>query len=227
MTGEDGAARHQSGAAQRPLVVTIDGPAASGKSSVARGVADRLGIPYLSSGLLYRLVAVAALEAGVDPDDPNGLANLLDRHSLTLVPDPAGNRVLLDDRDVTDYAHNSRVDSVVSRVAQHTLVRHWVNASLKRLPGPFVAEGRDMGAAVFPEAPVKLYLTASSRVRASRRKAERPEDVSAIEAAIIERDARDAVNSQPAPDAVILDTSSLNLEQVIENALREVGRSRE
>ncbi|HWH33550.1 MAG TPA: (d)CMP kinase [Egibacteraceae bacterium] len=210
--------------ADGPLIVTIDGPAASGKSSVARGVASSLGVPYLSSGLLYRLVAVAALAGNVDPTSEAALASLLARHDLRLVPDPAGNRVLLDGRDVTDETSSSRVDETVSRVAQHPRVRQWVNESLKRLPGPFVAEGRDMGAAVFPEAPVKLYLTASSRVRAVRRSRERPEDTDAIEAAIVERDARDAVNSRPAPDAVTLDSSELNLEQVIDRALDEVRR---
>lgn len=204
------------------FVVTIDGLAASGKSTVARAVAARLGVPYVSSGLLYRAVTVAALEEGIDANDENALLELLERREVRLEPRAEGNRAWLDEREITQAAHSSRVDALVSAVALHPRVREWVNASIKHLSPPFVAEGRDMGTVAFPDASLKLYLTASPRVRALRRVAERPEDLEAIQAALESRDALDLVNSRPAQDAVLLDTSDLTLEGVVSSALERI-----
>lgn len=195
--------------------MTIDGVAASGKSSVASGVARALGVPYVSSGLLYRAATLLALEAGVPLNDASSLLAHLRAHPLRLEPLPEGNRVWAGERDLTPALHSSRVDSGVSAVAALPEVRAWVDAQLRALPEPFVAEGRDMGTHVFPQAAAKFYLTASPRVRAERRARERPEDVSAIEAALVERDRRDALQSAPAPDAQVIDTGPLTLEEVI------------
>lgn len=195
--------------------MTIDGVAASGKSSVASGVARALGVPYVSSGLLYRAATLLGLESGLPLGDASALLTLLNTSPLRLEPLAGGNRVWLGERDLTQGLHSSRVDAGVSEVARLPPVREWVNAQLRALPEPFVAEGRDMGTNVFPHADAKFYLTASPRVRAERRAQERSEDVPAIEAALIERDRRDARQSAPAADARVIDTGPLTLEGVV------------
>lgn len=195
--------------------MTIDGVAASGKSSVASGVARALGIPYVSSGLLYRAATLLGLEAGLALEDAASLLAHLQANPLRLEPRAEGNRVWTGERELTAELHSSRVDAGVSRVAALPEVRAWVDAQLRALPEPFVAEGRDMGTNVFPHAGAKFYLTASPRVRAERRAKERPEDVPAIEAALTERDRLDTVQSAPAPDARVIDTGPLTLEEVI------------
>ncbi len=198
-----------------PGVITLDGPSASGKSSVAREVAKRLGIPYLSSGLLYRALALLALERGLDPKDEGALLKALEATPIRLLPDPQGNRVLLGGVDRTRELHTEAVDRIVSQVAQHPKVRAWVNRSLRELPPPFVAEGRDMGLRVFPEASHKFFLTASPKIRAERRAKERGEDPEEILAELLRRDQEDEANTRPAPDALILDTSGMGLEEVV------------
>lgn len=201
------------------MIVTIDGVAASGKSSVSQRVAAELGVPYVSSGLLYRAATWLALHHGRPLDVEGPLLDLLNRHPVELRPLPGGNQVWIDGLEQTGALHTSDVDAGVSPVAQLGGVRAWVNAKLRALPEPFVAEGRDMGTAVFPGAGRKFYLTASPQVRAARRAMERPEDVDAIEAALIARDAHDARQSAPAPDATTIDTGDLNLEQVVARIL--------
>ena len=204
------------------MIVTIDGVAASGKSSVSSGVARALGIPYVSSGLLYRAATLLGLEARLDLGEAAPLLSHLQMLPLHLEPLPEGNRIWQGERDLTPQLHQSAVDAGVSAVAAHPELRAWVDEQLRRLPPPFVAEGRDMGTNVFPQAGAKFYLTASPRIRAERRAAERPEDVDAIEAALVERDARDRVQSAPAPDARVIDTGPLSLEEVIAEILKGV-----
>ncbi|MGX9685761.1 (d)CMP kinase [Deinococcus wulumuqiensis] len=204
------------------MIVTIDGVAASGKSSVSSGVARALGIPYVSSGLLYRAATLLGLEARLDLGEAAPLLSHLQMLPLRLEPLPEGNRIWQGERDLTPQLHQSAVDAGVSAVAAHPELRAWVDEQLRRLPPPFVAEGRDMGTNVFPQAGAKFYLTASPRIRAERRAAERPEDVDAIEAALVERDGRDRVQSAPAPDARVIDTGPLSLEEVIAEILKGV-----
>lgn len=201
------------------MIVTIDGVAASGKSSVSSGVAQALGVPYVSSGLLYRAATLLGLEAALDLRGAPDLLNLLGAHPVRLEPLAGGNRVWQGERDLTDDLHSTRVDRGVSVVAALPEVREWVDAQLRALPEPFVAEGRDMGTNVFPHAPHKFYLTASARIRAERRARERPEDVPAIEAALQRRDELDTVQSAPAPDALVIDTGPLDLQGVIDTIL--------
>ncbi|MBZ9750024.1 (d)CMP kinase [Deinococcus sp. HMF7604] len=201
------------------MIVTIDGVAASGKSSVSAGVAQALGVPYVSSGLLYRAATLLGLEAGTDLGDAAALLACLEAAPPRLEPLASGNRVWQGGRDLTPDLHSSRVDSGVSVVAALPGVRAWVDAQLRALPQPFVAEGRDMGTAVFPQAGAKFYLTASPRVRAERRASERPEEVDAIEAALVERDRLDTLQSVPAEDAQVIDTGGLSLQGVINTIL--------
>ncbi len=203
-------------------IVTIDGPSASGKSSVAQRVAEALGVPYLSSGLLYRAAAYLALGAGVDLEDEAGLLALLQAKRVRLLPAKEGNRVLADGEDLTPHLHTEAVDRVVSQVARLPGVRAWVNARLKEVPPPFVAEGRDMGRVVFPQAPHKFYLTARPEVRALRRAKERPGDYEAVLKDLLLRDEKDQAQSAPAPDALILDTSDLGLEEVVAQILQHL-----
>lgn len=204
-------------------VVTIDGLAASGKSSVAQGVAQALNVPYVSSGLLYRAVTFAALNHQINLEHESEILALLGQNDLRLEPKNDGNRVFLNRHDITKLCHSSLVDANVSVVALHQNVRSWVNAKIKTLQTPFVAEGRDMGAVVFTDASVKLFLTASSGVRAKRRTLERPEEFENIKRMIDARDARDAVNSGAASDAIVIDTDNLNLEEVIAASLNAIA----
>jgi CMP/dCMP kinase len=204
-------------------VITIDGLAASGKSSVAKGIAQALNVPYVSSGLLYRAVTYAALQHEVKLEIESQILDLLEKNKLRLEPHNLGNRAFLNDLDITKQCHSSLVDASVSLVAHHLKVRAWVNSTIRKLEKPFVAEGRDMGAVVFTDASVKLFLIASSRARAKRRSLERLEDVERIKQMIETRDAKDAVNSGAASDAIVIDTENLNLEEVIAASLRAIA----
>lgn len=203
-------------------VITIDGPAASGKSSVAQSVATRLDIPFVSSGLLYRAAAYLVLRHGVDSTDETAVRALLERHDVRLVPRVDGNRVQIDGEDVSRHLHTDDVDASVSTVASHASVRSWVFDELRELSGPFVVEGRDMGTSVFPEARNKFYLTASPEERARRRVGERRGDLSEVAASIRRRDQLDAKQLAPAPDAMHIDTDELALDEVVSAVLQGV-----
>lgn len=201
------------------FIITLDGLAASGKSSVSKGIASALGVPFLSSGVLYRLVTLVALETNTDLSNQAALLEMLAQNTLSFAPQVSGNVAFWNGADVTAACHSSRVDAAVSTIAQHPQVRGWVNKQLQNLNPPFVAEGRDMGSVVFPNAEVKIFLSASSQIRAARRVSERSQSLEAIKAAIEARDAQDAINSAPAKDALLLDSSQLDLEQTVQAAL--------
>ncbi len=199
----------------RPII-TIDGPAASGKSSAAKAVAARLGIAYVSSGLLYRAAALVALDEGVPLGDEASLLEMLGRHDVRLLPDAQRDRLTVDGVEVAHLLHTDQIDERVSEVARQPGVRAWVTDRLQELKGPFVIDGRDMGTAVFPDARWKFYLTASAEVRARRRVGERANDLGRVEESIRMRDERDVRQSAPAADAVHLDTGPLTLEAVVD-----------
>jgi cytidylate kinase len=199
------------------MVIAIDGPAGAGKSTVARAVAAELGFTYLDSGAMYRSVALAAQEAGVDADDGAALGPL----AAGLEIDFDGRRVLLGGRDVSDAIRRPEVTADASRVSVHPAVREAMVARQRELieAGDFVAEGRDIGTVVSPDSPLKVFLTASDEERARRRAAETGEDVASVLAAQQRRDARDTEREhgalRPAADAVELDTTGLSLEAVV------------
>jgi len=203
-------------------VITLDGPAASGKSTVARRVAEALAVPCVSSGLLYRAATAIAAGAGTDPDDPAALLVTLARHRVELVPGVCGDVLRIDGRDVTRGVQSDEVDAVVSRVAAHPEVRAWVGERLREMPAPFVIDGRDMGSVVFPHARHKFYLEASPEVRAARRVGERAADLASVAEAIRRRDRLDARQLTPAPDAQHLDTGPLTLDEVVDWVLARV-----
>lgn len=208
------------------MVIAIDGPAGAGKSTVARAVAAELGITYLDSGAMYRCVALAALDAGIDPDDGVAVTELAAGLGISF----DGRTVLLGSRDVSDAIRDPRVSAAASRVSVHAGVREALVARQRELiaGADFVAEGRDIGTVVSPEAPLKVFLTASDEERARRRAAETGEDFESVLAAQRRRDARDTEREhgalRPAADAVQLDTTGLGLEEVVGQV---VGMARE
>lgn len=199
------------------MVIAIDGPAGAGKSSVARAVADELGITYLDSGAMYRCVALAALEAGADLDDGAALGPLAAGLEIEL----DGRRVLLGGDDVSTAIRAPQVSAAASRVSVHPGVRAAMVARQQALiaNADFVAEGRDIGTVVSPDSPLKVFLTASDEERARRRAAETGEDFESVLDAQRRRDARDTEREhgalRAADDAVELDTTGLALEEVV------------
>jgi cytidylate kinase len=199
-------------------VITIDGPAASGKGTIAMGVAAALGFHYLDSGALYRLVALQALEHAVDAGNAAALAG----EAAALRPGFQAGRILLDGRDVTELIRGEAVSAMASAVAVHPPVRQALLArqrALRQPPG-LVADGRDMGTVVFPDAALKVFLTASVEERASRRYKQLIEKgisvtLEGLLRDIRERDARDATRAaaplRAAADAVLLDTTDLSI----------------
>ena len=207
-------------------VIAIDGPTASGKGTLAAGVAARLGWHLLDSGLLYRATALAALRAGVAAADEPGLARLAGSLSLHF----SGERVLLDGEDVAGALRQEEVGLLASRIAALGAVRealHALQLSFRRPPG-LVADGRDMGTVVFPTAPLKVFLTASAATRAARRHKQLiskgiSANIADLRADLEARDARDRNRAvaplKPAGDALMLDNSGLTIDESIERVL--------
>lgn len=207
---------------QPPPVIAIDGPSASGKGTVARGVARALGFHYLDSGALYRLVALLAQRQSIGLADPQALAALARR----LEPVFDGDQVILDGEQVTDAIRSEAVSQAASRVAALAPVRAALLArqrAFRRPPG-LVAEGRDMGTQVFPDARLKIFLTASPEERARRRYKQLMDkgmrvSMSDLVREIAERDRRDRERAvaplQQAEDAVLIDTASLTIDEIV------------
>ena len=181
------------------MVITIDGPAGSGKSTVARLVADRLGLRYVDTGAMYRELTAAALATGVSLNDGDELAALVGR------PAPAGA-----DLRAEVISRN------VSAASRHPQVRARMRARQRELAADAVLEGRDTGSVVWPAAEVKVYLVANGRVRAERRALQLGLPIEAVEQTIADRDDLDSAQLAPAPDAVVVDTSDLTINQVVD-----------
>lgn len=215
---------------QPPPVITIDGPTASGKGTIAQRVAAALGWHYLDSGALYRLVALRALETGTDPSDEAALARL----AAELRPRFSDGGVELDGRDVSDAIRREDIGVMASRIAVHPRLREALLALQRgfRQPPGLVADGRDMGTVVFPDAQLKVFLTASVEARAERRhKQLREKGFSGSIRELLQdlqaRDARDSNRAtaplRPAEDARHLDSSDLSIEDVVAQVLRWHG----
>lgn len=216
--------------------IAIDGPAGAGKSTVAKIVAKKLGFTYIDTGAMYRAIALKTLIDGVNPEDTQGLARLAEAVSVSLVMDKGGEmKVFLNGEDVTERIRRPDVSRVVSLVARVPAVRKRLVELQKAMAekGGVVMEGRDIGTAVLPDAEVKIFLYASPEERARRRREELAQkgyfvDQREIEEEITERDRIDSsreINPLiPAPDAEIIDCSSLTVEQVVKMIIDKVLR---
>ena len=208
------------------MIVAIDGPAGAGKSTVGRAVADRLGLQYLDTGAMYRAITFAALRRGLDPTDEDDVAELSAAVDLSVDAGPNGTVVIVDGVDATIEIRGREVTSAVSAVAANSRVRSELVRRQRRWVIDHdggVVEGRDIGSVVFPDATLKLFVTASPRVRAERRVAEIGGDVAEVEASIIERDRKDSTRTDSplteANGSVVLDTSGLSIDEVVDRVL--------
>lgn len=215
-------------------VVTVDGPAGAGKSSASRALAGRLGFSHVDTGAMYRAVGVLAHERGIALDDDAALATLLVGWRFEL--DPRSGTILVDGRDLSAVIRRPDAGELASRVSTRPVVRERLVALQRQLGagGGVVMEGRDIGTVVFPDALVKLYLTASPDVRAGRRARElraagTEVDEVALARELAARDRRDAERThsplRPAADAVVLDTTALPLDAVVD-AMEAAARAR-
>ena len=208
------------------LVIAIDGPSGSGKSSTSRGVARRLGLRYLDTGAMYRAVTWWMLEYGADVEDPAAVGANADRPVLSLGTDPQSPRIAVDGIDVTRPIRERSVSNAVSAVSAVPAVRrHLVQLQRKIIgTGGIVVEGRDIGTVVAPHAPVKIFLTATSATRAERRAADlRHDPVASVDVTRAEMNRRDLLDSSraasplaKAADAYELDTTPYTLDEVVD-----------
>ena len=218
-------------------IITIDGPSGAGKSTISRGLAARLHFTYLDTGAMYRAVGLALERQGIDLADTPALAQCLAQIELTLVPNGDDDvRVLLGGEDISQAIRTPEMALVASRVSANPLVREKLTALQRQLgeKGSIVAEGRDMGTVVFPKAPCKFFLNASAEERARRRQAQLAEkgqtvDYQEILDQISKRDyddsRRELAPLKPADDAIIVDSSSMDPEAVIEYMLASIAKS--
>ena len=218
-------------------IITIDGPSGAGKSTISRGLAAKLHFTYLDTGAMYRAVGLALERQGIDLADTPALAQCLAQIELTLVPNGDDDvRVLLGGEDISQAIRTPEMALVASRVSANPLVREKLTALQRQLgeKGSIVAEGRDMGTVVFPKAPCKFFLNASAEERARRRQAQLAEkgqtvDYQEILDQISKRDyddsRRELAPLKPAPDAILVDSSSMDPEAVIEYMLASIAKS--
>ncbi len=223
--------------ARADLAIAIDGPMGSGKSTVAREVARRLGFRYVDTGAMYRAVAAAAIRRGIAPGDADGLALLAQAVTLDFEPQDGSARVLVDRDDVTSSLRSVDVNRLVARIAKVPRVREALGAIQRRLGdrGSVVMEGRDIGSVILPHAQIKVFLTASIDVRARRREAELAAGgtVMALDDVrrIIEEDDRLASTREiapllVAPGALVIDSTALTVDQVVDEIVTMVERAR-
>lgn len=210
-------------------VVAIDGPAGTGKSTVARGLAKALGSRYLDTGAMYRAVTLAVLRSGVALDDIDGIARIAEGVEVSVDSVPEGDRTYLDGEDVSRDIRGDEVTRAVSAVSAIPAVRTRLVAVQQQLAaeaGGVVVEGRDVGTVVLPDADVKIYLTASAETRARRRNDQNiatglRDDYAGVLADVLRRDEMDSTRAvsplRPADDAVIVDTGHMTQAQVVEH----------
>jgi len=213
------------------LIIAIDGPAGSGKSTVAKLLAKKLGYTYIDTGAMYRAVALKIKNLGIDPEDLNKVLKIMEETSIDLEPDENGVKVFLDGKDVSKDIRTEEIGKIASKIARYPQVRKilvQMQRELGKKARDVVIEGRDTGTVIFPDADIKFFFTASPEIRAERRYKELKEkglDVSYDEILkeVKERDYLDTTRKdsplKPAKDAIIIDTSDKNLDEVLQEVL--------
>lgn len=210
--------------ASRKLIIAIDGPAGAGKSTIAARLARDLGYVNLESGAMYRALALKAIEHDLALDDEGALVKLAQQSHIALEPTRTSNRVLLDERDVSQRVRDADVTDAASKVSVHPGVREWMVARQREMGagGGVVMEGRDIGTKVFPDADLKVFLDAHPDVREKRRLLQQQVSgplVEQVAAELRQRDQRDRTRANsplvPASDAVILDSTDLGEDEVL------------
>ncbi|WP_345497697.1 (d)CMP kinase [Nocardia callitridis] len=219
-----------------PLVVAMDGPSGTGKSSVSRRLATRLGARYLDTGAMYRVATLSVLRAGVDLSDAEAIAAAVADLPLSIGTDPSHEVIALDGADVSEEIRGDAVTKAVSAVSAVAEVRTLLVATQRTIAaraGRIVVEGRDIGTVVLTDADAKIYLTASAEARAFRRNQQnidegRGDDYAAVLADVQRRDTLDSTRAvsplRSAEDAILVDTSDLTKDQVIDELYRIVGQ---
>ena len=210
---------------KRLRIVAIDGPAGAGKSTIAKALAIALNIPYLDTGAMYRMVTYAALRDGIDLNNESAVADITKSMNVVMSSD----RFIVDDVDVTDIIRGPQVTEAVSTVATLSSVRSELRAAQRTWvenAGGGVVEGRDIGTVVFPDATLKVFLTASPAVRAQRRVAQSGGDVVVIEEQIRQRDHLDSTRAdsplRESNDSLFIDTTDLSIDAVVKQITSSV-----
>lgn len=223
-------------AGRGPVVVAIDGPAGSGKSSISKAAAQKLGYAFLDTGAAYRALAWFLMRCGLDPADPQAVIDALPDFDYRIGTDPSGYHVHVGEHDVTEAIRDPEVSAVVSAVARVPEVRAWLNDMFRGIlagterPG-IIAEGRDITTVVAPDAPVRILLTASAEVRAARRAAELDGHTTTVVGEQLRR--RDAADSRvvdfmnAAPGVTTVDSSALGFDETVDAVIAVIHRQGE
>ncbi|WP_336825173.1 (d)CMP kinase [Sporosarcina sp. USHLN248] len=212
------------------IIIAIDGPAAAGKSTIAKRIAEKLNFTYIDTGAMYRALTHKALQLGIDMDSDRDLSKLLEETDIQLLPNRDGQAVIIDGKDCTEVIRSQEVTANVSQVAAHTNVRKMMVAKQRDLAAGIgvVMDGRDIGTAVLPNADLKIFMTASVEERADRRYIENQRrgiqtSLAQLIADIKERDRADSEREvsplKQAEDAILLDTTSLSIEEVADQVI--------
>ena len=219
----------------KKLLITIDGPAGAGKTSVSRALAKRLGYRYIDTGALYRCVAYEVKRQGVDPENDTDLAALCARLQLAFKPKANGLRLYSGNIDISDHIRTPEISMLASAVSAKQVVREYLLDVQKDIGRQKAAvfEGRDMGTVVFPAADVKFFLNASSTTRAQRRfeeiKDKSEQSLQQVEKDMQRRDRNDSTRSlaplKPADDAILIDSTDLSIQEVVDSMLLHIARA--